>query len=38
VESVADGVGFGSATVLRDRFRRIVGTSPQSYRRSFRVV
>jgi transcriptional regulator GlxA family with amidase domain len=38
VESVADGVGFGSATVLRDRFRRIVGTSPQSYRRSFRVA
>jgi transcriptional regulator GlxA family with amidase domain len=38
VESVAAGVGFGSSAVLRERFGRMVGTSPQSYRRSFGVV
>lgn len=37
VESVAAGVGFGSSAVLRERFGRVVGTSPLSYRRSFRV-
>jgi transcriptional regulator GlxA family with amidase domain len=37
VERVAADVGFGSAAVLRERFRRIVGTSPQGYRRSFSV-
>ena len=36
VEQVAEAVGIASAAVLRERFRRIVGTSPQSYRRSFR--
>jgi transcriptional regulator GlxA family with amidase domain len=35
VERVAADVGFGSATVLREHFGRIVGTSPQAYRRSF---
>ncbi len=35
VESVAARVGFGSATLLRTHFRAILGTSPQSYRRSF---
>lgn len=38
VERVAAGVGFGSSAVLRERFGRMVGTSPQSYRRSFGVV
>ena len=38
VERVAAGAGFGSSTVLRERFGRIVGTSPQGYRRSFGVV
>ena len=38
VERIAAGVGFRSSTVLRERFGRIVGTSPQGYRRSFRVV
>jgi transcriptional regulator GlxA family with amidase domain len=36
VERVATEVGFKSSTVLREHFGRIVGTSPQSYRRSFR--
>ena len=36
VEFIADKVGFGSATSLREHFRRVVGTSPQAYRRSFR--
>ena len=35
VESIATTVGFGSAAVLRDHFWRIVGTSPQVYRRVF---
>jgi transcriptional regulator GlxA family with amidase domain len=36
VERVATEVGFGSSTVLRDRFGQLVGTSPQGYRRAFR--
>lgn len=36
IEEIADAVGFGSATTLRERFGRIVGTSPQAYRRTFR--
>ncbi|MFF0654192.1 GlxA family transcriptional regulator [Micromonospora tulbaghiae] len=36
VDRVASQVGFGSATAFRDRFKRITGTSPQAYRRSFR--
>ncbi|BCY10608.1 GlxA family transcriptional regulator [Actinoplanes sp. L3-i22] len=36
VESIAGQVGFGSPTAFRDRFKRIVGTSPQSYRTAFR--
>jgi transcriptional regulator GlxA family with amidase domain len=36
VEWVATRVGFGSPSTFRDRFRRLVGTSPQAYRRSFR--
>jgi transcriptional regulator GlxA family with amidase domain len=37
VEAVAEATGFGSATVLRERFNAMVGTSPLAYRRSFRV-
>ena len=37
VERVATEVGFGSTATLRDRFQRIVGTSPQAYRRAFRA-
>jgi transcriptional regulator GlxA family with amidase domain len=35
VETVADLVGFGSASVLRHHFTRRVGTTPQAYRRTF---
>ncbi|WP_234317556.1 AraC family transcriptional regulator, partial [Streptomyces stelliscabiei] len=28
--------GFGSPTAFRDRFKRVVGTSPHAYRRVFR--
>jgi transcriptional regulator GlxA family with amidase domain len=38
VEEIAAETGFGSATVLRERFGRIVGTSPIGYRRSFRLA
>ncbi|MEU6090579.1 helix-turn-helix domain-containing protein [Streptomyces sp. NPDC047085] len=36
VERIAAQAGFGSPTAFRERFRRVVGTSPQTYRRSFR--
>ncbi|SEU24370.1 GlxA family transcriptional regulator [Nonomuraea wenchangensis] len=36
VERVAAQAGFGSATAFRDRFKRVVGVTPQSYRASFR--
>ncbi len=35
VEQIADHVGFNSAVVLRDHFRRATGLSPQAYRRRF---
>jgi transcriptional regulator GlxA family with amidase domain len=35
VEHVATNVGFGSATALREHFRRFVATSPRAYRRAF---
>ncbi|MFI6992734.1 GlxA family transcriptional regulator [Nonomuraea wenchangensis] len=37
VERVAAQAGFGSATAFRDRFKRVVGVTPQSYRVSFRT-
>ncbi|MFJ3302636.1 GlxA family transcriptional regulator [Streptomyces sp. NPDC086549] len=36
VERIAEQVGFGSPTAFRERFRRVVGTSPQAYRRAFK--
>ncbi len=36
VDRIGGAVGFGSPTAFRDRFKRVVGTSPQQYRRSFR--
>jgi transcriptional regulator GlxA family with amidase domain len=36
VERIATTVGFGSPTAFRDRFRRVVGTSPHAYRNAFR--
>jgi transcriptional regulator GlxA family with amidase domain len=35
VDRIGGQVGFGSPTAFRDRFRRVVGTSPHDYRRSF---
>lgn len=35
VELIAQRCGFGNASVLRQHFTRIVGTSPLAYRRSF---
>ena len=35
VERIAGHVGFGTPTTFRDRFKRLVGTSPQAYRRAF---
>ena len=37
VDRIAGQVGFGSPTAFRDRFKRVVGTSPQAYRASFRA-
>ena len=36
VDRIGGRVGFGSPTAFRDRFKRIVGTSPHDYRRAFR--
>lgn len=35
VERIAEKVGYGSTTVLRERFGTMVGVSPLAYRRSF---
>ena len=37
VERIAEQVGFGSPATLRERFQRVVGTSPQAYRRAFQT-
>jgi transcriptional regulator GlxA family with amidase domain len=37
VEQIAARVGFNSAVVLREHFRREIGLSPQDYRRRFGV-
>ncbi|GMA19474.1 hypothetical protein GCM10025862_14950 [Arsenicicoccus piscis] len=38
VEQVAARVGFASAVVLRDHFRRQVGVAPSTYRSRFAAV
>jgi transcriptional regulator GlxA family with amidase domain len=35
IDRVADRAGFGTATLLRHHFRRIIGVTPSDYRRSF---
>jgi transcriptional regulator GlxA family with amidase domain len=35
VDRIAAQVGFGSPTAFRDRFKRLVGTSPHAYRHAF---
>jgi len=36
VEQIASQVGFSASTTFRERFKQLVGTSPQAYRRAFR--
>jgi transcriptional regulator GlxA family with amidase domain len=36
VERIAQRCGFGAASALRQQFQRVLGTSPQAYRRTFR--
>ncbi|MGA5303172.1 GlxA family transcriptional regulator [Nucisporomicrobium flavum] len=36
VDRIGATVGFGSPTAFRDRFKRVVGTSPHAYRHAFR--
>lgn len=36
VETISGQVGFGSPTAFRERFKRVVGTSPHGYRSAFR--
>ncbi|WP_046494232.1 GlxA family transcriptional regulator [Streptomyces odonnellii] len=36
VDRIATQAGFGSPTAFRERFKRVVGTSPGTYRRAFR--
>ncbi|MGW4941505.1 GlxA family transcriptional regulator [Actinoplanes sp. NPDC004185] len=36
VDRIGARVGFGSPTAFRERFKRIVGTSPHAYRHAFR--
>jgi transcriptional regulator GlxA family with amidase domain len=38
VDRIGFDVGFGSPTAFRDRFKRVVGTSPHAYRSAFRSV
>ncbi|HYQ68635.1 helix-turn-helix domain-containing protein, partial [Actinophytocola sp.] len=35
VDRIAGEVGFGSPTAFRERFKRVVGTSPHAYRATF---
>lgn len=37
VERIAAQVGFGSPTAFRERFKRLTGTSPHAYRRTFQA-
>ncbi|AZM73855.1 helix-turn-helix domain-containing protein [Streptomyces sp. KPB2] len=37
VERIARRAGFGSPTAFRERFRRVVGTTPYAYRAAFRA-
>jgi transcriptional regulator GlxA family with amidase domain len=38
VELIAQRCGFGSASVLRTHFKRMIDTSPLTYRRTFREI
>ncbi|MBO3737336.1 GlxA family transcriptional regulator [Actinoplanes flavus] len=38
VERIAGQAGFGSSTAFRERFKKIVGTSPYAYRAAFQTT
>ena len=38
VDRIADQSGFGTATLLRHHFRRVIGVTPSDYRRRFNSV
>jgi transcriptional regulator GlxA family with amidase domain len=38
IEQVAGRSGLGTAAILRHHFTRLVGTTPQGYRRTFRCA
>lgn len=38
IERIVSQVGIGSPTAFRDRFKRIVGTSPHAYRAAFQAT
>ena len=38
IDRVADRSGFGTATLLRHHFRRVIGVTPSDYRRRFSCV
>lgn len=38
IEEIATASGFGTAALLRHHFRRVVGVSPQDYRRTFHAT
>ncbi|MGE2834167.1 GlxA family transcriptional regulator [Mycobacterium sp. SMC-4] len=38
IDRIADQSGFGTATLLRHHFRRVVGVTPSDYRRRFNAV
>ncbi|MGE4364889.1 MAG: helix-turn-helix domain-containing protein, partial [Mycolicibacterium sp.] len=35
IDRIAEQSGFGTATLLRHHFRRIIGVTPSDYRRRF---
>lgn len=37
IERIATQVGFGSPSAFREKFKRVVGTSPHTYRAAFRA-
>ncbi|MBW6439621.1 helix-turn-helix domain-containing protein [Actinoplanes hulinensis] len=37
IERIAGQAGFGSSTAFRDRFKKVVGTSPHAYRAAFQT-
>jgi transcriptional regulator GlxA family with amidase domain len=36
IERIGEQAGFGSATAFRERFKRVIGTTPHGYRTAFR--